>query len=78
VPEDFAIVGYDDIDFASAAAVPLTSVHKPRQELGRTAARLLLDETREGDQHVHQQPVFEPTLVVRESSMARRHPEEAP
>jgi LacI family transcriptional regulator len=78
VPEDFAIVGYDDIDFAAAAAVPLTSVRKPRQELGRTAARLLLDEVRAGDAHVHQQPVFEPTLVVRESSMARRHPEEAP
>jgi LacI family transcriptional regulator len=77
VPQDFAIVGYDDIDFAAAAAVPLTSVRKPRQELGRTAARLLLDEARAGDQHVHQQPVFEPTLVVRESSMVRRDPEES-
>src|ERR1700712_13124 len=75
VPEDFAIVGYDDIDFAAAAAVPLTSVRKPRQELGRTAARLLLDEARAGDGHVHQQIVFEPTLVVRESSMTRRQPE---
>ena len=44
VPDDFAIVGYDDIDFAAAAAVPLTSVRKPRQELGRRAAELLLDE----------------------------------
>jgi LacI family transcriptional regulator len=72
VPDDFAIVGYDDIDFAAAAAVPLTSVRKPRQELGRTAARLLLDEASAGEDHVHQQPVFEPTLVVRESSMVRR------
>ncbi|MGK5114129.1 LacI family DNA-binding transcriptional regulator [Geodermatophilus sp. CPCC 205506] len=71
VPEDFAIVGYDDIDFAAAAAVPLTSVRKPRHELGRKAAELLLDEAR-GEGHVHEQPVFEPVLVVRESSMARR------
>jgi LacI family transcriptional regulator len=71
VPEDFAIVGYDDIDFAAAAAVPLTSVRKPRQELGRRAAELLLDEAGDSD-HVHQQPVFEPVLVVRESSMHRR------
>src|SRR3954465_10687082 len=69
VPDDFAIVGYDDIDFAAAAAVPLTSVRKPRQELGRPAARLLLDEASAGGDHVHQQPVFEPTLVVRESSL---------
>ena len=74
VPEDFAIVGYDDIDFA--AAVPLTSVRKPRHELGRRAAELLLDEAgggTDGRAHVHEQPVFEPVLVVRESSMVRRH-----
>ncbi|MGR7023134.1 LacI family DNA-binding transcriptional regulator [Geodermatophilus sp. URMC 62] len=70
VPEDFAIVGYDDIDFAAAAAVPLTSVRKPRQELGRRAAELLLAESQEG--HRHEQLVFDPELVVRESSMVRR------
>ncbi len=72
VPDEFAIVGYDDIEFAAAAAVPLTSVSKPRADLGRRAAELLLDEGRPG--HVHQQPVFEPVLIARESTMARRHP----
>ena len=71
VPDEFAIVGYDDIDFAAAAAVPLTSVRKPRQELGRRAAELLLDEAR-NDDHLHEQLLFEPVLVVRESSMVRR------
>jgi LacI family transcriptional regulator len=71
VPDEFAIVGYDDIDFAAAAAVPLSSVRKPRQELGRRAAELLLDEARNTD-HLHEQLVYEPTLVVRESSMVRR------
>src|SRR5215467_1278737 len=42
VPDDIAIVGYDDIDFAAAAAVPLTSVSQPRHQLGRTAAELIL------------------------------------
>ena len=73
VPDEFAIVGYDDIDFAAAAAVPLTSVRKPRQQLGRRAAELLLDEAR-NEGHRHEQPVFEPVLVVRESSMVRRDP----
>ena len=71
VPDDFAIVGYDDIDFAAAAAVPLTSVRKPRQELGRRAAELLLDEVR-NDDHLHEQLLFEPVLAVRQSSMVRR------
>ena len=71
VPDDFAIVGYDDIDFAAAAAVPLSSVRKPRQDLGRRAAELLLDEARNED-HRHEQLLFEPELVVRESSMVRR------
>jgi LacI family transcriptional regulator len=71
VPEDFAIVGYDDIDFAAAAAVPLSSVRKPRYELGRRAAELVLDEARNPD-HRHEQLLFEPQLVVRESSMVRR------
>ena len=72
VPDEFAIVGYDDIDFAAAAAVPLTSVRKPRQELGRRAAGLLLEEATGSADHIHEQLVFEPVLVVRESSMVRR------
>jgi LacI family transcriptional regulator len=67
VPDDISIIGYDDIDFAAAAAVPLTSVCQPRQELGRTAARLLLEEAAD-DTHRHRQVIFEPELVVRQST----------
>jgi LacI family transcriptional regulator len=67
VPEDLAIVGYDDIEYAAAAAVPLTSVRQPRQELGRRAAELVLDEAENPD-HVHQQVVFTPELVARRST----------
>jgi LacI family transcriptional regulator len=67
VPGDLAIVGYDDIDFAAAAAVPLSSVRQPRQELGARAAELVMDEAADPD-HRHQQVVFRPELVVRTSS----------
>ena len=74
VPHDVAIVGYDDIDFASAAAVPLSSVRQPREQLGRTAAQLLIEEVTDGDRHRHRQVVFEPELVVRDSSaLSRTH-----
>ena len=72
VPEEVALVGYDDIDFAAAAAVPISSVRQPRQRLGRTAAELLLDETADPEAHVHRQVIFEPELVVRESSQFAR------
>ncbi len=68
VPDDLAIVGYDDIVFAGAAAVPLTSVRQPRDELGRTAARLVLDEAGNPD-HRHEQVVFTPALVARASTI---------
>ncbi len=66
VPGDLAIVGYDDIYFAAAAAVPLTSVRQPRQELGRQAAELVFAEV-EPD-HAHRQVVFQPELVARAST----------
>lgn len=68
VPGDLAIVGYDDIQFASAAAVPLTSVRQPRQELGRRAAELVRDEADNPD-HVHEQVEFRPELVARTSTL---------
>jgi DNA-binding LacI/PurR family transcriptional regulator len=68
VPDDVAIVGYDDIEFAAAAAVPLSSVRQPREQLGRTAAQLLLEEVAEPDDHQHRHVVFKPELVVRRSS----------
>ncbi|WP_045878436.1 LacI family DNA-binding transcriptional regulator [Pseudofrankia sp. DC12] len=67
IPEDLAIVGYDNIDFAAAAAVPLTSVAQPRAQLGQAAAELLIDEVAHRT-HRHRQVVFEPDLVVREST----------
>lgn len=67
IPQDMAIVGYDDIEFADAAAVPLSSVRQPRRELGRRAAELLLEEAY-GGAHCHQRVVFDTELVVRASS----------
>lgn len=72
VPQDVAIVGYDDIDFAAAAAVPLSSVRQPRARLGRTAAELLLEEANEPEHHEHRHVVFKPELVPRESTAHTR------
>jgi LacI family transcriptional regulator len=74
VPQDLAIVGYDDIEFAEAAAVPLTSVAQPRHLLGRTAAEMLLAEAAETGGHEHRQVAFAPELIARASTRTA-HPD---
>ena len=70
VPEEIAIVGYDDIEFARSAIVPLTSVSQPADLMGRTALALLEEEIAQGAEAQHRRIVFQPELVVRESSGA--------
>ncbi len=67
VPDDLAVVGYDDLIFGSMLSPALTSVRQPALELGVAAAELLLDEVRNPD-HRHREVRFEPELVVRASS----------
>lgn len=73
VPEDIAIVGYDDIEFAESSIIPLTSVRAPHEGFGVAAVELLLQEfaVSEGapvpppsSRHI----VFAPELVPRTSS----------
>jgi LacI family transcriptional regulator len=73
VPTDVALIGYDDIEFSAAAAVPLSSVRQPTYQLGRIATELLLEECDDPDGHAHQQVMFQPELVVRDSSRREAH-----
>lgn len=50
VPEDVAVVGYDDDPLAAALQPPLTSVRQPIEEMGREMARLLLGAIHAPDQ----------------------------
>lgn len=70
VPDDIAIVGYDDIEFARGAVVPLTSVRQPAAQIGRTAVEMLLEEAERGAAP-GQEIVFTPELIVRESTVRR-------
>ncbi|WP_194904319.1 LacI family DNA-binding transcriptional regulator [Catenulispora rubra] len=68
VPEDLSIVGFDDLIWAGASLVPLTTVWRARQRLGWTAVRMLMDEISEPATHVHEHSLFAPDLIVREST----------
>ena len=71
LPDEISLIGYDDIDFAAAAAVPLSSIRQPRHALGVRAAELLFAEIEAFDNdapHEHQHIEFAPELVVRRST----------
>jgi len=68
IPGEMAVVGYDDVVFASMLTVPLTSVRQPTHQLGWTAADLLLRQRAAGASFQHQRIQFQPELVVRGSS----------
>jgi LacI family transcriptional regulator len=67
VPDDVAILGYDDIDFAASAAIPLSSIRQPRAEMGAVATDLLLDAIEDSRAQVRD-IVLDPELVVRRST----------
>lgn len=67
VPSEISLIGFDDIAFAGAAAVPLSSVRQPSRMIGQTAFRVLLEES-EDPTMIPRQTAFRPELVVRAST----------
>lgn len=64
IPEHIAIIGYDDIDFAAAAIVPLSSIRQPAERMGQEAVKLLV-----GSDATEPTVRFEPELVARASTL---------
>ncbi|MFG1930004.1 LacI family DNA-binding transcriptional regulator [Mycobacterium sp. NPDC048908] len=67
VPDDVALVGYNDTPLAEGGAVPLTTIRSPMHEMGRQGVRLLL-EVLAGRRP--ESVLLEPELIIRGSSMA--------
>ena len=67
IPQDVSVVGFDDIQTAAYMVPPLTTVRQPLLQMGRTAARTLL-ELIEGRTEYVAEIVIEPELVVRKST----------
>ncbi|WP_306208234.1 LacI family DNA-binding transcriptional regulator [Actinoplanes sp. RD1] len=69
VPQDVAVVGFDDIPLAAHTTPPLTTVHQPLREMGEAAARTLLAHF-EGSPLPNRPTVIPATFTVRGSSAA--------
>jgi DNA-binding LacI/PurR family transcriptional regulator len=67
VPDEFSVVGFDDLRIASYVSPKLTTIHQPADEIGTRAAQVLID-LLQGRRRRQRRIMLEPTLVVRESS----------
>ena len=71
VPEDFAVVGFDDNEFAGLTRPTLTSVQQPGEIVGQKSVELLLRQINDPARPI-EPLVFPCKLIVRESTIGRR------
>jgi LacI family transcriptional regulator len=67
VPEELSIVGFDDIELAAFSTPALTTVVQPKQQIGTTAAELLLERVQESRTEARR-VILQPQLKVRAST----------
>jgi DNA-binding LacI/PurR family transcriptional regulator len=67
VPEDVAVVGFDDIEYAAHTTPPLTTIAVPKEEMGRLAVRRAIEQMEQGEQHVYSTTTVSYTLMIRAS-----------
>lgn len=68
VPQDVAVTGYDDNHFASDSWIPVTTIGQPGEDMGRAAARLLVERVR-AETRLSPSTVLQPHLIVRQSTV---------
>jgi len=68
VPEDVSVIGFDDLNLLDYVSIPLTTVHVPKQEMGRQATRLLLEQIRGNGATSPQRISLNADLMVRSST----------
>jgi DNA-binding LacI/PurR family transcriptional regulator len=72
VPDDVSVIGFDDILGASYHTPSITTVRQPLEEMGRTGARILLERIARPAEDFEPEVIFEPQLIVRESTAKAR------
>ena len=70
IPNQVSLVGFDDLPWADLTTPSITTLRQPTYEIGAAAARLLVERL-QGNREPGREIVFQPELVVRESSIKR-------
>lgn len=70
IPEDVAIVGFDDIPLAAHTSPPLTTIRQPTRAQGQLAAELLLRRIESSERVECEEHVLDCELIIRSSTTA--------
>jgi LacI family transcriptional regulator len=67
IPRDISVMAFDDIEPASFFRCPITAIAQPKENLGKMAVKLLVDQIKGQGKFEPRQMILKPTLVIRES-----------
>jgi LacI family transcriptional regulator len=69
VPEDIAVIGFDDIPYASWPAINLSTIRQPKSRMGKSAVEILLDqlqtENEQDTSFIAKKIILDPELILR-------------
>jgi LacI family transcriptional regulator len=68
IPDDIAMVGYDDIEISEYLFPSLTTVRQPSYQIGNTATKILLDKIESDGNHKVRKDILKPELIVRQTT----------
>ncbi|MFW6381090.1 MAG: LacI family DNA-binding transcriptional regulator [Bacillota bacterium] len=73
IPEEVAVVGFDDIEFASLPEIQLSTVSQPKYDLGKLAFEVLCDQIKGGDSYkAGRKILLDPELKIRRTSSNKK------
>jgi len=67
IPEDISVIGFDNFHHTHLVSPPLTTFEHPKYNLGKWAAKILIDEIEQGERMMPMELIFEPVLIERQS-----------
>jgi LacI family transcriptional regulator len=68
LPEDIAVMGFDDIEFAALPEIQLTTVTQPKYEMGKLALQTLVTQMKGAERVVARKIMLEPDLICRKTT----------
>lgn len=71
IPEDIALIGFDVHDPSGLITPSITTILQPEENIGKSAAELILKKLKEKEQEYHQKIVHEPQILIRDSCGAK-------
>lgn len=68
VPGDVGVIGFDNISYSRLPQIQLTTIHQPKQELGKMLFETLMEELRDGDLQKTKNVILNPEVIIRKTT----------